>query len=100
MRYRKKDLIVEAVRLNDEKRVIIELVDGNLFDKFPSWLSEAFKTGNVYYRYPEESDYVYVFIKTARGTMMASPGDYIIKGIDGELYPCKADVFEQIYEKV
>ena len=41
-----------------------------------------------------------VFINTLEGTMTASIGDYIIKGVKGEFYPCKPDVFEQIYYEV
>jgi hypothetical protein len=38
-------------------------------------------------------------IKTLEGTMIAVCGDWIIKGIKGEFYPCKPDIFEAIYEK-
>lgn len=41
-----------------------------------------------------------VYIKILEGTMTASLGDYIIKGVKGELYPCKPDIFEQTYEEV
>lgn len=41
-----------------------------------------------------------IFIETLEGTMEARPGDWIIKGIRGELYPCKPDVFEKTYEIV
>lgn len=37
-------------------------------------------------------------IKTLEGTMHASPGDWIIRGVKGELYPCKPDIFEATYE--
>lgn len=37
-------------------------------------------------------------IKTLEGTMRASPGDWIIRGTEGELYPCKSSVFERKYE--
>ena len=37
-------------------------------------------------------------IKTLEGTMIAKTGDYIIRGVKGEIYPCKADIFEQTYE--
>lgn len=37
-------------------------------------------------------------IETLEGTMEARPGDWIIRGIKGELYPCKADIFEKTYE--
>ena len=39
-------------------------------------------------------------IETLEGTMKANKGDWIIKGVKGELYPCKPDVFEMTYEKV
>jgi len=39
-------------------------------------------------------------IHTLEGTMTANIGDYIIKGVNGELYPCKPDIFEKTYEKV
>ncbi|PRS47537.1 hypothetical protein [Bacillus sp. MZGC1] len=39
-------------------------------------------------------------IETLEGTMKASPGDWIIKGVHGEIYPCKPDIFEKTYEKV
>ena len=37
-------------------------------------------------------------IQTLEGTMEASIGDFIIKGVKGEFYPCKPDIFEQTYE--
>ena len=39
-------------------------------------------------------------IHTLEGDMIASIGDYIIKGVNGEFYPCKPDIFEKTYEKV
>lgn len=39
-------------------------------------------------------------IKTLEGTIFASEGDYIIKGVNGEFYPCKPDIFEKTYEPV
>lgn len=41
-----------------------------------------------------------LLIETLEGTMEASQGDYIIKGINGEFYPCKPDIFEKTYEEV
>ena len=41
-----------------------------------------------------------VKIKTLEGEHIASPGDYIIKGIKGEFYPCKPDIFEKLYRIV
>ena len=39
-------------------------------------------------------------IHTLEGDVIASPGDWIITGINGEKYPCKPDIFEETYEKV
>lgn len=41
-----------------------------------------------------------LWVKTLEGTMKASPGDWIIRGTEGELYPCKPSVFERKYEQV
>lgn len=41
-----------------------------------------------------------VVIRTLEGQIFANPGDYIIKGINGELYPCKPDIFNKTYEKL
>jgi hypothetical protein len=41
-----------------------------------------------------------IFIKTLEGIMCASPGDWIIRGIKGEFYPCKPDIFAATYEAV
>lgn len=42
----------------------------------------------------------YIEIETLEGTMQADLGDWIIRGIKGEIYPCKPDIFEQTYEAV
>lgn len=41
-----------------------------------------------------------VVIETLEGNMIANNGDYIIKGVNGELYPCKPDIFDKTYEIV
>jgi hypothetical protein len=41
-----------------------------------------------------------LLIPTLEGVMTASAGDWIIKGVKGEFYPCKPDIFEATYEKV
>ena len=43
---------------------------------------------------------LYIEIDTLEGIMRANLGDFIIKGVQGEFYPCKPDIFEQTYEKV
>lgn len=42
----------------------------------------------------------YPNIKTLEGTMRVSSGDYIIKGVNGEFYPCKPDIFKKTYDRV
>lgn len=42
----------------------------------------------------------YIAIPTLEGTMAALPGDYIIRGVQGEFYPCKPDIFKATYEEV
>ena len=46
---------------------------------------------------PDDNEY---YVKTLEGHMKVSDGDYIIKGVQGEYYPCKLDIFEQTYEAV
>ena len=41
-----------------------------------------------------------LIIKTLEGNMRAEPGDYIIKGVQGEFYPCKSDIFKETYETI
>lgn len=47
-----------------------------------------------------EYDVRHLYIKTLEGELHASIGDYIIKGVQGEFYPCKPDVFEQTYKEI
>lgn len=77
-RYRKKPVVIEAFRLG--------------FNTPPDWYIEAVKKGIVNDRFATK------LIETLEGEMRAEPGDYIIKGVKGELYPCKADIFDATYE--
>lgn len=55
----------------------------------------------VYETPPSVKDYtVSLTINTLEGDMQANVGDYIIKGVNGEFYPCKPDIFEKTYDKV
>lgn len=60
----------------------------------PEWIIDAIEAGDVYIIYPQ------MFIGTLEGVMAANVGDYIIKGTQGEIYPCKPDIFEATYEMV
>lgn len=62
----------------------------------PVWIVEAIRAGSVRFnRVPE----VEMVIQTDSGEVTANPGDYIIRGIHGELYPCKSDIFEATYKR-
>ncbi|MFD2248884.1 hypothetical protein FHS82_000993 [Pseudochelatococcus lubricantis] len=80
-KFRKKPVVIEAVQLRPGEE--------------PYELSQAVVNGVV--RYTEDGS---VLIKTLEGVMSASPGDWIIRGVNGELYPCKPDIFEKTYEAV
>lgn len=91
MKYRKRPVEVEAVQFMgfdyDSGRVILS--------KRPEWLVCEFGQKVLFFDKPDT-----LTIKTLEGDHRASIGDYIIKGVQGELYPCKPDIFEQTYEPV
>ncbi|HBY72961.1 MAG TPA: hypothetical protein DEG06_12035 [Lachnospiraceae bacterium] len=84
MKYRKKPVVIEALQFFDDVDTITELSrfvnDQDL---------------RISYEAPENPK---LKIKTLEGVMEASVGDYIIKGIKGEFYPCKPDIFEATYD--
>lgn len=74
-----------------KKPVVIEAVQwtGKNVDEISAFASEkASVQGNT------------ILIYTLEGTMKADVGDWIIKGVNGEFYPCKPDIFEKTYEPV
>ena len=85
-RYRKKPVVIEAVQLKDES--IIEIIN---------WTTDYI---NIEIDTDENDNIIGMIIPTLEGAMKASMNDYIIKGIQGEFYPCKPNVFEQTYELV
>lgn len=80
--YRKKPVVIEAFQWTG---------DANQIDD-PVWIVEAIKTGKVIVG----KDLLQ--IETLEGVMEAKPGDWIIQGVKGEIYPCKPDIFEATYE--
>lgn len=85
MKYRKKPVEIEAVRFYDTPEALTELSDMGLD---PVHVSYALPSVPV------------LSIHTLEGVMNAIEGDYIIKGVKGEFYPCKPDIFEATYEEV
>lgn len=85
MQFRKKPVVIEAMQYvgPDREREAGELA---------GWL----QMGNATFMFSREG----VDITTLEGVMRADVGDWIIKGVKGEFYPCKPDIFEQTYEAV
>ena len=86
MKYKKKPVTIEAVRFNG--------FTDPMFSERPDWLNDAFKNNTLFLREYKAK----LGISTLEGQMEASEGDYIIKGVDGELYACKPDIFRRTYE--
>ena len=84
MKYRKKPVVIEAVQFVDTEESILKLSELGLD---PVRVDYA------------DLDNPVLKIETLEGLMVATEGDYIIKGVQGEFYPCKPDIFAETYEK-
>lgn len=85
MKYRKKPVVIDAMKLTRKYAdMVIDFVGKENINEF-----------NIG-EFAEDS--CYLQIKTLEGVMTADEGDYIIRGIKGEFYPCKPDIFEMTYE--
>ena len=93
-KFRKKPVVIDAVRWTGEN--LAEVID--FTGKHPSW-SKWFSSWEQYATHVR-ADRNVVKIITLEGTMEASPGDWIIRGVNGEHYPCKPDIFAKTYEPV
>jgi hypothetical protein len=98
MKYRKKPVVIEAFQMTPERRQ--DNAD------WPVWMHEAWNKSNdeigglfpakwLYNDIGEE-----LAIRTLEGVHKVSFGDWIIRGVKGELYPCKPEIFEMTYEAV
>lgn len=86
MKYRKKPVEIEAVQFKDDSAdTLIKL--------------QEFMQSDLRVLFADPDNPV-IKIETLEGIMDASIGDFIIKGVNGELYPCKPDIFEKTYEAV
>jgi hypothetical protein len=79
MKYRKKPVVINAFEYEGQTR-------------FPDWIHEAMEKEEV------TADISGLYIETLEGVMKASRGDYVIQGVNGEIYPCKPDIFLKTYE--
>lgn len=93
MKYRKKPVEIEAFRLG--------------IDYIPDWFMDKVTSNEVIlhrisFDESRANNYGQMLckIKTLEGVMQAYEGDYIVKGVQGEIYPCKPDIFEKTYELV
>lgn len=89
LKYRKKPVVIEAFKF--------------YVDPMPDWFMDKVTSNEVVLKNCDHSrfgiDEAYCEIETLEGVMKANGGDFIIKGVKGELYPCKSDIFEATYEK-
>ena len=94
-KYRKKPIVIEAFRMG--------------IDTWPDWFTDQISKNKItIHRVGEigqkvsslDHSKIKCKIKTLEGEMKGAYGDYIIKGIKGEVYPCKPDIFEQTYNLV
>lgn len=90
MKYRKKPVEVEAFQLNARGLV------------GEDWFWDAVTRNDIitYNFGKHDPEDAFCLINTLEGLMRADTGDYIIRGVNGEIYPCKADIFEKTYELV
>lgn len=93
MKYRKKPVVIEAVRNDGEWKTIMD------------WLDSLTPEGHLAIPFGSRppvtrNDDGSLNIETLEGTMKSDVGDWIIRGVKGELYPCKPDIFEATYEAV
>jgi len=84
-KYRKKPAIIEAIQFFDDAETLIRLSE---------FMNDDVR---VDYSIPDRP---VLKIQTLEGEHIASIGDYIIKGIKGEFYPCKPDIFEMTYKAI
>ena len=89
MKYRKKPVVIEAMQITEKSEHEVN-----------QWAGDAVYSSPVLEPSEGNEKGVYWQINTLEGVMTAIPGDWIIKGVKGEFYPCKPDIFEATYEKV
>ncbi len=88
-KFKKKPIVVDAISVSEALHTSFQN-----WLALPVWLSEAHGNGDVLF-FPD-----YIDIKTLEGSMRGGRGDWIIRGVAGELYPCKPDVFAKTYDAV
>jgi len=92
-KYKKKPIVIDAIQWTGHNADEIKEFAGEACNVIHSTGGSADGQG-----YPQ--DYIKITFKTLEGTMQAMEGDWIIKGIKGEFYPCKPEIFRETYEAV
>lgn len=87
--FRKKPVTIEAVPVS-----ALIANAGRDWPALPGWFRDAYEAGNLLIR-PDGID-----VLTLEGKMSGGPGDWILRGVKGELYPCRGDIFRETYEAV
>lgn len=96
-KYRKKPIVIEAVMI--EKPLAIEILSSN--DEqykallVPGWFIEALRENQI--QLFKDGRFQ---VNTLEGIMNAFPGDYLVRGVQGELYPVNKTIFENTYDQV
>lgn len=88
-KYRKKPVVVEAEHVYK----LLNNATQN-WNELPQWVKDNYEKGNIVFLNNCLS------IMTLEGRMKADYYDYLIQGVNGEIYPCKPDIFEKTYELV
>ena len=88
MKYRKKPVVIDAVLWDGSKDAMLQVL---------RWAGSRTVTGGLGCGHGDDFS---LTIHTLEGDMVAREGDYVIRGIKGELYPCKPDIFQATYESV
>lgn len=88
MKYRKKPVVIEAIQLCA------------LGSPDVAWEWAKIRSGDRKVALHQDGKKWFILIETLEGTMRADQDDWIIQGVQGELYPCKPDIFEATYEPV
>ena len=91
MRYRKKPVEVEAIHFDGSHASVLAVM---------RFVDAGRGTREIRIHADEDPAKTHITIPTLEGDMRATAGDWIIRGVKGELYPCKPDVFAQTYEPV
>lgn len=87
--YRKRPLVIEAV----PALAVLRAIDDNWL-RVPHWIRHAWLDHHI------DLQGNYVLVRTLEGVVSAEQGDWIVRGIAGELYPVRGDIFADTYEKV